>query len=94
MAPAERTEALKILGKRQRRVGKIEECAVDIYRLFDRQKRFCPSKLELALDGSETAYSENVDDHRLALSDKAAKDLNKKLVNSIIEQIQERESSY
>jgi len=36
MAPAERQEALKILGKRQRRVGKIEECGVDIYRLFDR----------------------------------------------------------
>jgi hypothetical protein len=78
---------LKILGKRQRRVGKIEECGIDIYRLFERQKKFCPSKLELALDGSETAYSESCEDHRLALDDKALKDLNKKLVNSIIEQL-------
>lgn len=36
MAPQERAEALKILGKRQRRVGKIEECNVDIAKLFDR----------------------------------------------------------
>ena len=85
MAPSERAEALKILGKRQRRVGKIEECGIDIYRLFERQKWFSPSKLELALDGNETA--ESCEDHRLALNDNAAKELNKKLVNSIIEQV-------
>ena len=65
MAPQERTEALKILGKRQRRVGKIEECSVDVAKLFERQKRFCPSNH----DGNERALSETTisdyDDRRL-----------------------------
>jgi len=54
MAPSERAEALKILGKRQRRVGKIEECAVDLYSLFERQKRFCPSMIEGELTETTT----------------------------------------
>ena len=88
MEPQERAEALKILGKRQRRVGKVEECHVDIFHLFQRQKRFCPSILE----GEETAMSD--DDYRLSLTDKVSKDLNRKLVNSIIEQLQEQDTSY
>lgn len=80
MAPQERTDALKILGKRQRRVGKIEECPVDISKLFDRQKRFCPS------DSADTTMSD-FEDRRLQLTEKVGKELNKKLVNSIIEQL-------
>jgi hypothetical protein len=45
----------------------------------------------MALDGNETA--ESCDDHRLALNEKAAKELNKKLVNSIIEQIQDKDKT-
>jgi len=44
------------------------------------------------LDGNETA--ESFDDHRLALNEKAAKELNKKLVSSIIEQINEQDKTY
>jgi len=53
---------------------------------------FNPSKLELTLDGNETADS--LDDHRLALNEKTANELNKKLVSSIIEQINEQDRTY
>ena len=46
----------------------------------------------MALDGNETA--ESFDDHRLTLNEKAAKELNKKLVSSIIEQINEQDKTY
>jgi hypothetical protein len=90
MAPQERAEALKILGKRQRRVGKVEDCGLDIEQLFHRQKRFCPSNLEL--DSTPSDVTEN--NTRLQLPEKTCSDLNKKLVNSIIEQLQESDTSY
>lgn len=88
-AEKEEIEAQKILNKRQRRVGKVEDFNVDIHSIFKNKKRFKPD-----MEASASVLAGGVNSQALSkLTDNRKADLKQILVHSYIDQVVEHDSA-